>query len=137
MSAQAPALHAELGRLLRFALVGVSNTALTLITYTLLTRAGVAAAVASALGFAVGAANGYRLNRRWTFHATGAGGATVVSRYVAVQALGAGLSAGGVALVTAGLSLRHLPAELLVLPLVTLITYILVRRVVFEVAAPA
>ena len=44
-------------------------------------------------GFALGAANGYELDRRWTFRASGR-----VGRYVAVQAVGAAGSAAGVAL---------------------------------------
>jgi putative flippase GtrA len=119
-----------LHRLLRFGAVGVLNTLLTLVAFLLLTRAGSPTAPASALAFGVGAANGYTLNRRWTFHSERHGPGTV-ARYVAVQAVGAALSAGGVALVTSDLSLRHLLAEALVLPAATLITYTLSRRVVF------
>jgi putative flippase GtrA len=123
-------MRSELGRLLRFALVGVTNTLLTLASFAVLVRLGVPAPPASAAGFAVGAANGYRLNRAWTFRTT-RGGAGTVARYVAVQALGAALSAGGVALVTSDLAVRRLGAECLVLPIVTLVTYVLSRRVVF------
>jgi putative flippase GtrA len=121
-------------RLLRFGAVGASNTALTLTAFALLSRTGVGAGAASGLAFAVGAVNGYVLNRWWTFRAGGS-----VLRYAAVQALGALLSGSGVALVAADLDLRRLVAELLVLPFITLITYALCRRVVFtgaRLAAP-
>lgn len=121
-------------RLVRFGLVGVSNTVLTLAAFEVLTRAGVEATAASGLGFAAGAANGYQLNRWWTFHARG--GVTTLARYVAVQALGALLSAAGVALATTDLSLRKLAAECIVLPLVTLVTYTLARSVVFSPTRP-
>ena len=49
----------ELARVARYALVGVSNTVITFLAYSLLARAGVAAPAASAAGFALGAANGY------------------------------------------------------------------------------
>jgi putative flippase GtrA len=126
----------ELGRLIRFGLVGVTNTLLTIAVFALLTGKGVAPAAASALAFAVGAANGYRLNRRWTFRVAESS-TTQVARYVAVQALGAGLSAGGVALVGGDLSVRRLAAEAMVLPVVTAITYILSRVLVFGGPRPA
>jgi putative flippase GtrA len=127
-------MKAEVMRLVRFGLVGVSNTVLTLAAFEVLTRAGVEATAASGLGFAAGAANGYLLNRSWTFHARG--GVTTLARYVAVQALGALLSAAGVALATTDLSLRKLAAECIVLPLVTLVTYTLARSVVFSPTRP-
>jgi putative flippase GtrA len=126
-------MRTEAARLARYAIVGASNTALTFVAYTLLTAVGLAAPAASAIGFALGAANGYQLNRRWTFAAS-AGGRPVVLRYVAVQTLGAAASAAGVALAR-GDGIPRVPAELVVLPLVTLLTYALARTVVF-VAAP-
>jgi putative flippase GtrA len=55
-------------QLVKFGLVGVSNTALTFIVYTLLLKVfGVWYLLASAIGFSVGATNGFLLNRRWTF----------------------------------------------------------------------
>jgi putative flippase GtrA len=126
----------ELGQLFRFGLVGVSNTLITITVYAVLTRVGVPAPVASTTGFAAGAANGYRLNRNWTFRGA-RGGARTVARYAAVQLLGAALSGVGVALATSDLQLRHLAAEVLVLPAVTLITYALSSRLVFGRAALA
>ena len=55
------------GQAVRYLLVGVSNTAITLVAYALLVAAGVPAVAASAAAFLAGAANGYRLNRTWTF----------------------------------------------------------------------
>jgi putative flippase GtrA len=68
----APAPHATratvLVQFVKFGLVGVSNTVLTFAVYTLLLKAfGVWYLAASAIGFAVGATNGFLLNRRWTF----------------------------------------------------------------------
>ena len=123
-------MRSEVGRLLRFCVVGAANTLLTLASFAALTAVGLAAAPASAAAFGVGAVNGYVLNRRWTFRARG--GAATMARYVAVQMLGAALSAGGVTVASTDLALRHLAAEAIVLPPVTLITYALSRRVVFR-----
>jgi putative flippase GtrA len=124
-------MRSETLRLVRFGAVGVLNTLLTFVTYTLLTRLAVAPEAASAIGFAVGAANGYVLNRSWTFRAHG--DRATLARYVAVQGLGALASAVGVRLATADLSLQRLAAEAVVIPFVTLGTYVLARRVVFRV----
>lgn len=130
-------MRSELERLLRFCTVGVINTLLTLAAFVVLTHLGTPAAPASALAFALGAVNGYLLNRRWTFR-TATGGALTIVRYIAVQAVGAGLSAAGVALAGSDLAVRHVAAEALVLPVVTLTTYTLARRLVFRVPnAPA
>src|SRR6476469_5541163 len=53
---------------IKFGIVGVSNTLLTFLVYTLLLKVfGVWYLAASAIGFGVGATNGFLLNRRWTF----------------------------------------------------------------------
>lgn len=119
-------MTAELSRIVRYTIVGLSNTVLTFVAYTMLVGAGVAAPAASAAGFAVGAFNGYHLNRRWTFGA--ARGRAL--RYVAVQGVGAAASAAGVALAR-GDGVGRLVAELIVIPVVTLMTYLLVRAAVF------
>ena len=51
----------------KFGIVGVSNTLLTLVVYDVLLKLGVWYLAASAIGFVVGAINGFLLNRRWTF----------------------------------------------------------------------
>src|SRR5438552_16938904 len=52
----------------KFGIVGVSNTLLTFVVYTLLLKVfGVWYLAASAIGFAVGTINSFLLNRRWTF----------------------------------------------------------------------
>jgi putative flippase GtrA len=130
MSAQSSILRApvraELGRLVRFCVVGLANTLITLSSYTALIAVGCPAEAASAVAFALGALNGYHWNARWTFAVRG-----TLWRYVGVQGLGAGLSAAGVA-AARGQGAARLTAELVILPAVTLITYCLSRRFVFS-----
>jgi putative flippase GtrA len=123
-------MRREATRFARFCVVGALNTLLTLTAFAVLTAAGIPSPAASAAAFALGAANGYALNRAWTFHATG--GAATLARYVAVQTLGAASSAAGVALVTNDLELRRIAAEVVVLPFVTALTYSLSRTLVFR-----
>ncbi|HVW89339.1 MAG TPA: GtrA family protein [Gaiellaceae bacterium] len=68
--------------LVRFGTVGVANTLLAAGTYAVLRHGGVPALLAAPAGFAVGAANGFVWNGRWTFHTRGR-----LHRYAAVQLL--------------------------------------------------
>jgi putative flippase GtrA len=126
----APRSRALAAQALRFALVGATNTALTLCAYWLLVLAGLPGPVAGAVGWALGAANGYRLNRGWTFRSA-LRGLTPAARYVAVQALGAGLDALGVWLVVGDGHLHRLEGQVVILPAVTLLTFALCRGWVF------
>jgi putative flippase GtrA len=117
-------------QLVRYALVGATNTAVTLAAYTLLVAAGAPAPLAAALGWGVGALNGYLLNRRWTFR-SGLRGARPAVRYATVAALAAGLDAIGVAVLVGRDHLPHLTGEIAILPAVTLLTFVLCRRWVF------
>ena len=114
----------------RFGIVGATNTALTLGTYALLVLAGVPGPAAGALGWALGAANGYRLNRGWTFRSA-LRGITPAARYVVVQALGAGLDALGIWLVVGHGDLPRFEGEIATVPAVTLLTFALCRGWVF------
>ncbi|HTA14102.1 MAG TPA: GtrA family protein, partial [Solirubrobacteraceae bacterium] len=52
----------------KFGVVGVSNTLIFFLVYTLLLKVfGVWYVAASGIGFAVGAVNGFLWKRRWTF----------------------------------------------------------------------
>ncbi len=118
------------GQLARFLVVGVSNTAITLVVYAALVHAGVAPVAASVVAFAAGAVNGFRLNRAWTFRSSrrglGAG-----ARYLVVAGLGLGLNACGVALAVHVAELPKIAGELAALPPVTAATFGLSRAWVF------
>ena len=75
------------GQFARFLLVGLSNTLLSFIAYRVLLAVSTPYVLAAFVSFAVGALNGYILNRRWTFAAADTTRARVL--YVAVQAVGA------------------------------------------------
>jgi putative flippase GtrA len=123
-------------QLVRFGLVGATNTALTLGTYAALVALHAPVALAGALSWGVGAVNGFVLNRAWTFRGT-ARGALPAARYAVVAMAGSGLNA---ALVSIAVSEEHLPriaGELAVLPPVTALSFVLCRSWVFAPEAPA
>jgi putative flippase GtrA len=71
----------------KFALVGVSNTLLSLCVYSVLVAAGEWYPLAAGLAFLAGALNGYAWNRRWTFRR---GSRRAPLKYLAVQLAGLG-----------------------------------------------
>ena len=101
----------------RFLVVGAGNTLLSFVTYTALVLAGVPYWVAGPVGFAVGAVNGYVLNRRWTFAARDSNLAR--ARYLAVQLAGLGATTGLLWLFVDEAGIDRIAAYVLTVPLVT------------------
>lgn len=77
-------------QLVRFAVVGVSNTLISLIAFRLLLLAGVWYLAAAPLAYAAGLLNGYVWNRSWTFGSRDSTRARTM--YVGVQLAGAALT---------------------------------------------
>jgi len=71
----------------RFLVVGVSNTAITLLAYAGAIHVGVRYLPAGAVAYSLGGVNGFILNRRWTFSHSGRVARSAV-RYAAVTAIG-------------------------------------------------
>lgn len=120
------ALVGELGRLVRFGLVGVSNTAIGLGAYALLLHAGMPYLPAGAIAWCLGTLNGYQWNRLWTFrrasHRT-----VMLGRYLLVGLVGLVLNSGLLALFVQVVGLGEFVAEVVSLPLVAVSTFTLNR----------
>ena len=123
-------------QLVRFGLVGATNTALTLATYAVLVALRAPVPLAGAVGWGVGAVNGFVLNRAWTFRGA-ARGALPAARYAAVALAGSGVNAALVAIAVGEQHLPRIAGELAVLPPVTLLSFALCRGWVFAPAVPA
>ena len=78
-------------RLRRFAVVGISNTLITVLSYAALTGLGVPYPIAATLGYAAALANGYTWNWLWTFEA-GPFHLPEFFRYVVVSSAGLALN---------------------------------------------
>ena len=123
-------MSTEASRIVRFCLVGVTNTVVTLGVFALLVAVGCAAPLASALAFCAGAFNSYQLNRRWTFAGLARAHHAAV-RFTVAQAAGALASAAGVYVLTHD-DWPRLAAECVILPCVTVALYSASRLLVFR-----
>jgi len=117
----------------KFGVVGVSNTLLTFAVYTLLLKGfGVWYLAASAVGFVVGAINGFLWNRRWTFRGH-VGDALTPVRWGVVQGCGLGLNLGLLYLLVHDADLDKLLAQACATVVVTVLTFIANRAWTFRV----
>lgn len=125
--------HPVLAQFVKFGLVGVSNTLITFVVYTLLVRGlDVWYLAASAIGFAVGATNGYLLNSSWTFRGHAGGGRTAL-RWVIVQGGGLLVDLGLLYLFVGEAHLDKLLGQALATALVVVVTFLVNRRWTFRV----
>jgi len=115
---------------LRFCVVGASNTAITLVSFAVAVSAGVPYIAASCGAFALGALNGYSLNRIWTFRAGGFS-SRGLARYGLAQGLSLAVNAGLLALLVEDAGMPKVPAQAIVLPLVSALTFVVNRQWVF------
>ena len=126
----------------KFAIVGVSNTAITFVVYTaLLKGAGISYLIASAFGFIAGATNGFLWNRRWTF-SDHVGDAYTPVRWGIVQGLGLLIDETLLYLLVHDGGVGKLLAQALAIVVVTVTTFVLNRAWTFRMhpepaAAPA
>jgi len=125
-----------LEQFVKFGIVGISNTLLTFAVYTLLLKVfGVWYLAAAAIGFCVGAVNGFLLNRRWTFRGH-VGDALTPLRWTIVQGCGLGLNEGLLYLLVHDAHLDKLVAQALAMGVVTVSTFTANRAWTFRTRAP-
>jgi putative flippase GtrA len=120
----------------KFGVVGVSNTLLTLLVYTLLLKVfGLWYVAASAMGFAVGAVNGFLWNRAWTFRGH-VGDALTPVRWFVVQGCGLLGNSGLVFLFVDGAGAGKLAGQGLTIVIVMMLTFIVNRSWTFRAQVP-
>jgi putative flippase GtrA len=120
----------------KFGIVGVSNTLLTFAVYTLLLKVfGVWYLAASAIGFVVGATNGFLLNRRWTFRGH-VGDALTPVRWAVVQSCGLGINEGLLFVFVHDARLDKLLAQVFATGVVTVTTFLANRAWTFRMHPP-
>jgi putative flippase GtrA len=120
--ARLPGAHV-LVQFVKFGIVGISNTLLTLAVYTLLLKVfGVWYLAASAIGFIAGTINSFLLNRRWTFRGH-VGDALTPVRWTIVQCAGLGINEGLLYLLVDDARIDKLLAQVAATAVVTVTTF--------------
>jgi len=120
----------------KFGIVGVSNTLITLVVYTVLLKVfGVWYLAASAIGFAAGATNGFLLNRRWTF-SEHVGDAFTPVRWGVVQTGGLAINEALLYLLVHDAHLDKLLAQVCATAVVTVTTFLVNRAWTFREQPP-
>ncbi|MCW3069673.1 MAG: GtrA family protein [Solirubrobacterales bacterium] len=123
-------------QLVKFGIVGVSNTLITFAVYLLLLKGfGVWYLAASAVGFIAGATNGFLLNRRWTFRGH-VGDALTPVRWAIVQSCGLGINEGLLYLFVHDARLDKLLAQAFATAVVTITTFFANRAWTFRSQPP-
>ena len=123
-------------QLMKFGIVGVSNTLLTFAVYTLLLKVfGVWYLAASAIGFVAGATNGFLLNRRWTFREH-VGDLLTPVRWAIVQGCGLAVNEGLLYLFVHDARLDKLLAQAFATAVVTVSTFFANRAWTFRTHDP-
>jgi putative flippase GtrA len=116
----------------KFGVVGVSNTLIFFLVYTLLWKVfGVWYVAASGIGFAVGAVNGFLWNRAWTFKGH-VGDALTPVRWFVVQSSGLLINLGLVYLFVDGVGLGKLEGQAVTIAIVTVVTFLVNRAWTFR-----
>lgn len=131
LAARPPDSAHVLVQFVKFGIVGVSNTLLTLLVYTALLKLGVWYLAASAIGFICGAANGFLWNRRWTFRGHVGDSLTPV-RWAVVQSCGLGIDEGLLYLLVHDAQVDKLLAQVLATVVVTISTFVVNRAWTFR-----
>ncbi len=117
---------------MKFGIVGISNTLLSFAVYALLLKVlGVWYLGASAIAFAVGAANGFLWNRRWTFREH-VGDALTPVRWFVVQGCGLLLNLGLVYVFVEHAGLDKLVGQACATAIVTVLTFFANRAWTFR-----
>jgi putative flippase GtrA len=121
----------------KFGVVGVSNTLIFFLVYTLLLKVfGVWYVAASGIGFAVGAVNGFLWNRAWTFKGH-VGDALTPVRWFVVQTSGLLVNLGLVYLFVDGAGLGELVGQAVTIVIVMVLTFLANRAWTFRGHTPA
>jgi len=135
----APAAQASrtlvLVQFVKFGIVGVSNTLIAFAVYTVLLKVfGVWYLAASAIGFILGATNGFLLNRRWTF-SDHVGDALTPVRWGVVQGCGLAVNEGLLYVFVHDAHLDELLGQVCATIIVTIATFLVNRAWTFRTPA--
>ena len=128
--------HRELRHAVKYGIVGVTNLTLDFALYALLVSLGVWYPLAKTASLVVATANGYTLNRIWTFRA-GRHRNIVLTKYVSVQAMCLLGNLVLLVLLIEVAGLHKITAQAIALPFIATASFLAQRLWTFGDAVPA
>jgi putative flippase GtrA len=128
-----PALRQRVAELIRFGLVGGLSTLLYLGIYSGLVWAGAGFVLAALVAFAGSAGAGFLLHHRFTFRTNDPSAGSLV-RWLTLQGTVIGINIALLALLVRAADIDRVVAQVLLLPLIPLLTFVVSRRFVFNAA---
>ena len=121
-----------LSRFMKFGLVGLSNTLLTIgVIFLIAEVAHADFRLANAIGYALGLANSFLLNRWWTFRSNGAVPAQI-GRFLLVFCLCYAVQFGLLTLMVESFRWNTSLSQIVAMALYTCMSYVLSRRFVYR-----
>jgi putative flippase GtrA len=121
----------EIYRFAKFAIVGVSNTLLTLLTYWLLVYFGMYFVTANIIGYTLGVVNSYFWNSKYVFEKIGAH-TTTIPKFVVVNLIVLGLTTTLLYMFVERIGLNKYIVQLMVIPVGMVSNYILNKAWTFK-----
>jgi putative flippase GtrA len=115
----------------KYGVVGASNTAITLIVYTVGVELGLTYELALVAGYILGGLNSYLLNRHWTFRAADIAHSRAGGRFALVQGVAIVVNAGLLYVLVHHLHVAKIPGQLILTVPVVLITFFINRKWTF------
>jgi putative flippase GtrA len=124
-------IRERFGELIRFGMVGGLSTLIYLGVYSGLVWAGVGFALAALVAFAASTTSGFFLHHRYTFRTDSptAGG---MARWLSLQGTVIGIDIALLAMLVHAVGLDRILAQVVLLPLIPLLTFFASRRLVFQ-----
>ncbi len=124
-------MKGTLGQLLRYGLVGLASNGVLYLAYLALTSVGVGAKLAMSLLYAVGVAQTFFFNKRWSFRHEGAHRATFV-RYCASYVIGYAVNLAALHLLVDRLGLPHQVVQGVMILVIAALLFLLQKLWVFR-----
>jgi putative flippase GtrA len=123
LSRARPAAALETRRMVKYGIVGVLNVAIDFSLYALLVTIGVWYPLAKTMSLTVATANGYTLNRIWTFRA-GPHRHIALAKYAGVQAVSLAANVTVLALLVEIAGLNEIVAQAIALPFIAVLSFL-------------
>lgn len=121
----------ELIKFVKFNAVGILNTAIDFVAFTVLVRLGLNEYLSQVISYTLGVANSYVWNSRWTFREKGVTAKRIVL-FILVNLVSLGVSTGVIALCREWLNLGEILSKLISLPFSIGVNFLGNRFLVFR-----